>query len=248
MSHEAMSRLSISSLPGILFAGAVLTFLGAGCSSGDEGSVRLKLHTQKLSGGDGRQLRIHAEVTGDVTGLRYKWFAIAGECEPQESDSPEILFKFTPDAKRDRIAAEAWRKNQRVGQDQIEVNLPDDAARRGPEELPKVGIEITRVPPYEPEGGPNTRSEIAGKVSGEIFPEHKVVIYARADAWYMQPTAYATHAIAADRTWGSWTHTGSSYAALVVRPGFDPFLRLDVLPQVGGNVLARTIVEGKRKE
>ena len=36
-------------------------------------------------------------------------------------------------------------------------------------------------------------------------------------------------------------------AALVVRPEFDAFVRLDVLPQVGGYVLARTVVEGTRK-
>jgi hypothetical protein len=38
----------------------------------------------------------------------------------------------------------------------------------------------------------------------------------------------------------------ASYAALLVRPEFDAFVRLDILPQIGGYVLARTIVEGKR--
>ena len=34
--------------------------------------------------------------------------------------------------------------------------------------VPRVQVEITRVPPYEPDGGPNTRGEIAGRVSGEL--------------------------------------------------------------------------------
>ena len=57
----------------------------------------------------------------------------------------------------------------------------------------------------------------------------------------------AVHDIRPDKTWPSWTHTGASYAALVVRPEFDAFVRRDRLPQVGGYVLARTIVEGARK-
>ena len=64
----------------------------------------------------------------------------------------------------------------------------------------------------------------------------------------LPPLPFAIQPIESDNTWRTWTHTGSSYAALVVRPGFDPFLRLDVLPQVGGYVLARMIVEGKKKE
>ena len=48
--------------------------------------------------------------------------------------------------------------------------------------------------------------------------DHQVVIYARADAWYIQPHSHTFHPIGADGSWSSWTHTGSSYAALVVRP------------------------------
>jgi hypothetical protein len=72
------------------------------------------------------------------------------------------------------------------------------------------------------------------------------VIYARADAWYVQPMPYTTLEIAPDKTWKSWTHTGGAYAALVVARDYKPFMRLDVLPQVGGEILARTFVEGRR--
>ena len=74
-----------------------------------------------------------------------------------------------------------------------------------------------------------------------------MVVYARADAWYIQPISGMLHAIASDSTWSTWTHTGSSYAALVVRPGYELFTRLDVLPQVSAYVVARTIVDGVRR-
>jgi len=230
-----------------LLAGSLLALCGAGCDFGDRDSVRMQLQEKRFEG-DPRRIGIHAEVTGRLSGLRFKWFAVAGECDPQESESPETVLKFVEGSRRDRIVAEAWRQDLRVGQSQIDVVLDEERLRLATEKLPRVQIEITEVPPYEPEGGPHTRGEIAGKVSGEISPEQKVVVYARADAWYMQPVAYASHPIRPDNTWGTWTHTGSSYAAMVVRPGFDPFLRLDVLPQVGGYVLARAIVEGKKKE
>ncbi len=86
------------------------------------------------------------------------------------------------------------------------------------------------------------------KSQRNIGPRLQLVLYARAsELWYIQPTAYASHAIRPDNTWTSWTHTESSYAALLVRPGFEPVPRLDVLPKVGGYVVARTIVEGTRK-
>lgn len=230
-----------------LLAMATLATLVSGCDFGDRDTVRLQLVAHAVSGGDPRRMGIRAEVAGRQAGLRYKWFAVAGECDPQESDSPETVFKFAEGAKRDRIVGEAWRRSERVALSQIDVKLDEERLRLANELPPRVQIEITSVPPYEPEGGPDTRAEIEGKVSGEISPDHKVVLYARADAWYMQPTAYATHPIRPDMTWSSWTHTGSSYAALLVRPGFDPFLRLDVLPQVGGYVLARTVVDGRRE-
>jgi hypothetical protein len=216
----------------------------AGCGSRDE--VRVQLQAYTPSKPDGRRVEIRAQVAGRQAGLRYKWFSIAGECDPQESDWPATSFKFAQSATRDRISVEVWRDNKKVAQNQLDVKLDSERARLAMEGFPKVEIEITNVPPYEPEGGPNTHAEIAGRVSGEIGPELKVIIYARADAWYMQPSPYAMHAIRPDNTFTSWTHTGSSYAALIVRPGFDPFLRLDVLPQVGGYVLARTIVDGTR--
>jgi len=62
----------------------------------------------------------------------------------------------------------------------------------------------------------------------------------------LPPLPFAIQPIESDNTWRTWTHTGSSYAALVVRPTYEPMSRLDVLPQIDADVLSRTIVEGRK--
>jgi hypothetical protein len=54
------------------------------------------------------------------------------------------------------------------------------------------------------------------------------------------------HPILPDGTWKTWTHTGETYAIMVVRVGYVPLSRLDVLPAVGGYVVGRTTFEGRR--
>jgi hypothetical protein len=222
----------------------VLALCAAGCT---RDPVHVSLLAQDRPNGDGRRLDISAQVTGPQSGLRYKWFSVSGDFEPQVSDWPSTTFKFAPGAPKDRVTLEVWRDNQRIATSDLNVKLDETRLRQATEPLPRVQIEITSVPPYQPEGGPDTHADIAGRVSGELASEFKIVTYARADVWYIQPSPNAFHPIRANNTWGTWTHTGSSYAALVVRPGFDPIARLDVLPQVGGAVLARAIVDGKRQ-
>jgi hypothetical protein len=236
---------------GVLVTG-ILALCAGGC--GDQNAVRVELQARPPSGPPVRRLDIRAQVTGNQAGLRYKWLAAAGECDPQETDWPATIFRFADGAKRDRVSLEVWRENRRIGQSDLDVKLDREPLPLTPapgkqERLPLIQIAITNIPPYEPAGGPDTRGEIAGTVNGELTPDCKVIIYARAsDLWFIQPSAYAALSIHPDQSWSSWTHTGSSYAALVVRPGFDPLLRLDVLPPVGGYVLARTNVLGLQKQ
>ena len=227
----------------IWLIGSVLVVLG-GCASRDD--VRVTLQTLAPPTRDPRTLEIEGQVTGSQDGLRYRWFSVAGECDPQESASPKTAFRFAEGSRRDRVTVEVWRGNERLAQSAIDVALDDARVRQAAEPLPQVRVEITKVPPYEPAGGDNTRADIAGLVSGAVDSSYQIVIYARADVWYIQPDAHSFHPIRRDKTWSTWTHTGSSYAVLVVRPGFDAFTRLDALPQVGGYVVARTIVDGVR--
>jgi hypothetical protein len=226
----------------------VLALCMAGCSDHDR--IQVQLHSSTSSSRDVLRLEIAAQVTGPQTGLHYKWFAVAGGCDPQASDRPRTSFKFADGTTRDRVSVDVWRDDKRIGRSEIDVKLDEVQARLAVMERPPedVQINITAIPPYEPRGGPDTRADIAGKVQGKFSADYNVVLYARAsDTWYIQPIAYAAHAIRPDNTWTSWTHTGSSYAALLVRPGFEPVPRLDMLPQVGGYVVARAIVEGTRK-
>ena len=236
-------RLPIRPLPPL--ATTVLLLCLAGCGKGDD--VRVRLQVRPASSGALTRLEIQAQVAGRQAGLRYKWFSVSGGCDPQESDSAATLFQFAENVTRDRVSVEVWRENKRVAQAEIDVKLDEKRARLAKEQPPEIQIEITLIPPYE-QGGPDTHADIAGNVSGKLAPEHKVVLYAWAyNAWHLQPTVNAVHDIRPDNTWTSWTHTGTSYAALVVRPEFDAFVRLDMLPQVGGYVLARTVVEGRRQ-
>jgi hypothetical protein len=197
----------------------------------------------------GPNLHVTAQVTGLEKGLHYKWFSVAGGCYPQQSDDPATLFKFADGTERDRVTVEVWHDGKIVGRDELDVRLDQTRASLTREQqTEQAHIEITSIPPYEPMGGPDTHSDIAGKVSGKLGSGYSVVIYARAsEVWYIQPTAYAALGIRPDNTWTSWTHTGSSYGALLVRPGFEPLPRLDLLPQVGGYVVARAIVDGAKK-
>lgn len=232
-------------------AGAVLVLCLPGC--GNHKTVQVQLQAQTPPGPEMRRLEIHAQVTGSQGGLRYKWLSVAGECDPQETEAPRTSFRFADGTRKDRVSLEVWRDNERIAQSDLDVKLDKEPAamtmaQSKNERLPAIQIAITNVPPYEPEGGPDTHADIGGTVSGELTSDCKVVIYARAaDLWFIQPEAYKSHAIGPDNSWSTWTHTGSSYAVLVVRPGFDPVPRLDVLPGVGGYILARTNVSGTQR-
>jgi hypothetical protein len=108
-------------------------------------------------------------------------------------------------------------------------------------------IKITHIPPYDPTGGESTRNEIAGEVSGVEAESFRVVIYTRTDRWYVQPFADAPlTGIQQNGEWQTEIHTGTSYAVLLVKPGFDPAISTSTLPHVGGAVVAITVVPGKR--
>ncbi len=222
----------------------VIIVLGACANNKD---VRVQLDAHHRNSNEPRQLNVEVQVTGPQSGLRYKWFSVLGEFEPQDSYEPKSSFTFASNSSRDRVWVEVWRDNTRVAQGQLDVSMDDAPERPVGEARPQVQIAITQIPRYDPAGGPDTRADIGGRITGELSRGYSVIVYARADAWYIQPVPYALHPIQPDNTWTSWTHTGSNYAALVARNDYKPFTRLDVLPSVEGGVLARTIVEGKKQ-
>jgi hypothetical protein len=105
-------------------------------------------------------------------------------------------------------------------------------------------IEITLVPEAAP-GGPLRMEKIAGRVSG-AKSRQRVVLFAKSGTWWVQPSSKAPFtAIRNDRTWGSLTHMGSEYAALLVEPEYSPPKTIDVLPTKGNGIAAVTTAPGR---
>jgi hypothetical protein len=218
----------------------------AGCSRPE--AVRVELQTRGSANREILQLQVDALVSGPMTDLHYKWFAVSGTCSPQESAQPTTQFSFAEGVANDRITLEAWRGDRLVARAEKDLHFSNELAERAQAEggAPDVFIEFTQIPPLEA-GGDHTRGDIAGRVTGRIEPDYRVIVYARAyDSWYIQPTVRALHPIKSDKTWVTWTHTGESYAAFVVRADYVPLMRLDVLPPLGGNIKARVVTEGKK--
>lgn len=240
-----MSNRTARSAHGVwLTVVALLATAGlGGCNRSDAIDVRLHARApQPFQGMVG--LAIQAQVTGDPDGLRYRWYSLYGECDPQESDHTDTFFTFPDGITRDRVSVEVSRGANVVARAEVDVAL-DEAAPGVPSQF-QLSVEITDAPPWSI-GGDETRADIAGRVLGTWPPDAQVIVYARAyDSWFIQPTAQAAHPIKADGSWSSWTHGGESYAALVVRNGYVPLPRLDILPRLGGNVLGRVVAEGRK--
>jgi hypothetical protein len=91
-------------------------------------------------------------------------------------------------------------------------------------------------------------SEIAGEVSGVDPDDFRVVVYAKTNYWYVQPLVAAPFTeIGPDGKWSALTHLGTRYAALLVKPTFNPSSRTSSLPPRGGDVVDLITVTGKKQ-
>lgn len=219
--------------------------LGAGCGGGDQ--LQVSLHARPLPQEPMTYLQIEAQVAGNLDDLHYKWFAVSGGCEPQESDQPKTVFKFLEGARQDRVTMEVWRGGKQIAQSEINVKFDPEEERRTRRGSSQTQIIIDTIPPADA-GGPDTHATIAGRVTGKVSQGDMVAIYARAyGEWYIQPQAGFLHPVNPDKTWTTWTHTGTRYAAMLVRQDFEPLMRLDMLPETNDYVLALDIVDGSPK-
>jgi hypothetical protein len=112
------------------------------------------------------------------------------------------------------------------------------------------GIEIEEpLPPYDPVGGRMTSASIQGRVWGVDPRAVRVVIYSLTSEWYVQPTVQKPITeIAPDGRWrADGIHTGAQYAALLVKPGFQPTPKLSQLPVQHPDVLAWVVRDGQRQ-
>ncbi len=99
-------------------------------------------------------------------------------------------------------------------------------------------ISFDQVPPFG-SGGKGGTGVLRGRVTGAHAGQHIVLYALGAGTWWVQPISLHPYTdIAPDGTWISSTHLGTSYAAVLVNPGFVPSNQLDVLPPEGGQVAA----------
>jgi hypothetical protein len=104
-------------------------------------------------------------------------------------------------------------------------------------------IEITSTPAFR-ESSSDKLFDIEGRASG-VRRGERVVLYARAGLWWVQPTASKPiTSLSTDARWRNKTHPGSAYAALLVGPNYQPPARAETLPEVGHTVLAVAKAEG----
>lgn len=107
----------------------------------------------------------------------------------------------------------------------------------------KPSITFTQVPDAA-EGGEQRVAPIAGRVTG-ARPNHRVVLFAKAGPWWVQPlVAKPFTEIAADGTWRNETHFGLEYAALLVDSTYQPPPTTASLPEPGGPIVAIVTQKG----
>jgi hypothetical protein len=112
----------------------------------------------------------------------------------------------------------------------------------------KPSVRITLIPRYDPVGGDNSKDDIAGEALGVDPKDFLIVVYALTDRWYVQPfTESPFTQLNNNGSWNAMTHTGAQYAALLVRPSFNPPKAASSLPSIGGEVLAISTVKGVEK-
>lgn len=215
----------------------------------------------------GGKLQIGVRVRNLSGGHLFRWTALHGKCEPQESTSLSTEYTAPLDATDDRITLEVRKNDKTVYGDDVFVKvIPSGMADgsgfppspqpsqtqsvtpSGPDITGKPEIRITLVPRYDPIGGDPTSEPIEGEVAGVNPQSFRVVIYSYTDRHYVQPLIAAPFTtISQDLKFRNWTHTGTLYSAILVRRTFTPPSKTWSLPEVGGDVVAVTSVTGRKK-
>ncbi len=174
------------------------------------------------------------------------------------------------------VAVEFWLHGKPIGDDSVWITIKRAAAAAAspltPATLPtpatasplppatppaqtngEPAIEIIRPGPYEPRGGRLVSDGIEGKVYGVNPADYRVILYtAAAGQWFIQPYADGSGRftpIGRDSTFSNDVHTGVRYAALLVRRSYtDPPTITLSLPELGGEIVAMSVVPGAKQQ
>jgi hypothetical protein len=222
----------------------------------------------------GMNMEVDLRIRNRPLGSRIEWHADSGIFNPEVTET-DLKSTFTAPARQGRVklwvelvAGEHIYKD--VASTYLDVSRPSQGAVIDqPSSSPapaaavvtesplsnRLAIRFITIPPFDSKGGPTTSADIEGEVDGlketeQETGEFRIVLYAKTDStWWVQPLAAAPYTLL-DRhgRFFSWTHTGTNYAALLVRKGYVAPEAIDGELPEGPAILARKEVPGKRKE
>jgi hypothetical protein len=212
----------------------------------------------------GDSVQIEAVLDYPPSNGEFRWLAQGGYCDPQQSNQPATRY-VAQQGGGNRITLQILRGGAVLHEAHLTivveeateqtvaaaVNTPTAPGAQGEPAAqqpagPRVSIEVSEIPLYDPVGGPESRGHIAGVVLG-VAPTHRIVLYACTNICFVQPLiAKPFTDIGRGGKWANWTHTGTHYVVLVVGPEFDapPTMPDPNAPLPG--VISRLVVEGKR--
>jgi hypothetical protein len=100
--------------------------------------------------------------------------------------------------------------------------------------------------PQADAGGPDKLGTIEGHVTG-LQAGQQIVLYAKSqELWWVQPFAERPYTqIQNNSKWGSQTHLGTEYAALLVNPGYKPPRTTETLPVPAPGIASVAVVKGQ---
>ena len=236
---------------------ALLCVTSVACDSIDR-SPKVSLDITSLPGTAAFDVR--ANVRGPADGLQYRFTTDDGVCDPQDAKTGASRCTLAAGKDTIMIRVDILKDGQSLKHAERRVTVPNVVAVQPPPDVAvppaaapepgapatqDVGIVITTVPQADQAGGPDTRAEIGGMVTGVGDPrKYKVILYAHTDFWYIQPLLGSSTEISNGGHWRNWTHTGVEYAALLVRSNYVAPPQLYQRPQARGDVLAVHTVEG----
>ncbi|MCG3145088.1 MAG: hypothetical protein HONDAALG_02629 [Gammaproteobacteria bacterium] len=256
-----------------------LVFALAGCRNRNEFEVVEMFVRPKPEVKAGETAQIGVYVKNPPPGVKYRWRATRGKCNPQSSSDLVTTYTAPSQQGEDQVTLEVLADGKTIlaqgvivkviagpaategGGDQNRIgggdsgqiapalppgHQPAPIAPQKPGPLGQPTIRILTAPSYNPLGG-GPPEEITGVVSGVESERFRVVVYALTDYWYVQPLTDAPFTdISQDGSWSTHSHLGTKYAALLVRPSFNPPKKTSNLPGAVGDVVAVITASGRK--
>lgn len=176
-------------------------------------------------------------------------FAVTAACERSDRGPDDSVTSGQNNSSTEvkQVMSRDGQNNNQEGMNQSNQT----ASNVGEKDAKKPIIRITEIP-RRGAGGSDETDMIGGTVSGVDMKQCvkcRIVIFAHADTWYVQPTVASPYtSINDDGTWESVTHLGWEYEAILVQDysSYKPPQKTDKPPDTGSSVLAFARVSARK--